>query len=119
MTYLTSLDAGTCFSYLVQEHTCNPLLLRLQKTCRSVSVRSIDAFHSVSALAFLLKHKGWAAVQVSRLFSALLQLVNNGNIVLLRGETPAEPFDLQLASLHRPHDQFDDYRAPSFLQNKV
>jgi hypothetical protein len=74
--------------------------------------------------------------QVSRLFSALLQLVNNGNVVLLRGSAaaddsvadggpgqpfggPRQRFELRLASLHRPHHQFDDYRAPSFLLSKV
>ncbi|BDA41730.1 Condensin-2 complex subunit H2 [Coccomyxa sp. Obi] len=56
--------------------------------------------------------------QVSRLFSALLQLANNGNVILLRGSDPSQPFSLRLASLDRPHQQFEDYRAPSFLQNK-
>jgi hypothetical protein len=59
------------------------------------------------------------AAQVSRVFSALLQLANNGNLVIMRGSSPSEPFDLQLASLDRPHNQFEDYRAPSFLQTKV
>lgn len=61
----------------------------------------------------------FGGVQVSRLFSALLQLANNGNVILLRGSDPSQPFSLQLASLDRPHQQFEDYRAPSFLQNKV
>ena len=60
----------------------------------------------------------WAA-QVSRLFSALLQLANNGNIVILRGSNPGQPFQLRLASLEKKHQHFQDYRAPSFLQPRV
>ena len=56
-------------------------------------------------------------VQVSRLFSALLQLANNGNIIIVRGSEPSQAFQLRLASLERKH--FQDYRAPSFLQTKV
>ena len=59
------------------------------------------------------------AAQVSRLFSALLQLANNGNIVILRGSCPGQPFQLRLASLEKKHQHFQDYRAPSFLQAKV
>lgn len=58
-------------------------------------------------------------MQVSRLFSALLQLANNGNVVILRGSDPSQAFQLRLASLENKHKHFQDYRAPSFLQNKV
>ena len=58
-------------------------------------------------------------VQVSRLFSALLQLANNGNIIIVRGSEPSQAFQLRLASLERKHQHFQDYRAPSFLQTKV
>ena len=58
--------------------------------------------------------------QVSRLFSALLQLANVGNLVIMRADgSPAQPFALQLRSLHPAHAHFADYRAPSFLQAKV
>ena len=57
--------------------------------------------------------------QVSRLFSALLQLANNGNIIIVRGSAPSQAFQLRLASLERKHQHFQDYRAPSFLQTKV
>lgn len=59
------------------------------------------------------------AAQVSRLFSALLQLANNGNIVILRGSNPGQPFQLRLASLEKKHQHFQEYRAPSFLQPRV
>ncbi len=59
------------------------------------------------------------AAQVSRLFSALLQLANNGNIVILRGSNPGESFQLRLTSLEKKHQHFQDYRAPSFLKPKV
>lgn len=59
------------------------------------------------------------AAQVSRLFSALLQLANNGNIVILRGSGPGQPFQLRLASLEKKHQHFQDYRAPSLLRAKV
>ena len=58
-------------------------------------------------------------MQVSRLFSALLQLANNGNLIILRGSSPGQPFQLRLASLEKKHQHFEDYRAPSFLQAKV
>lgn len=58
-------------------------------------------------------------LQVSRFFSAMLQLANNGNIVILRGSDPGQAFQLRLASLEKWHQQFQDYRAPSFLQPKV
>lgn len=58
--------------------------------------------------------------QVSRLFSALLQLANAGNLVIVRTDnSPAQPFALQLRSLDPAHAHFSDYRAPSFLQAKV
>ncbi|CAL5219116.1 g890 [Coccomyxa viridis] len=63
--------------------------------------------------AVVKKQHKW---QVSRLFSALLQLANNGNIVILRGSNPGQPFQLRLASLEKKHQHFQDYRAPSFLQ---
>ena len=60
-----------------------------------------------------------AMLQVSRFFSAMLQLANNGNIVILRGSDPGQAFQLRLASLEKWHQQFQNYRAPSFLQPKV
>ena len=60
-----------------------------------------------------------ALLQVSRFFSAMLQLANNGNIVILRGSDPGQAFQLRLASLEKWHQHFHDYRAPSFLQPKV
>ena len=60
-----------------------------------------------------------ALLQVSRFFSAMLQLANNGNIVILRGSDPGQAFQLRLASLEKWHQQFQNYRAPSFLQPKV
>ena len=56
---------------------------------------------------------------MSRWFSAMLQLANNGNLVILRGSDPGQAFHLRLASLEKWHQQFQDYRAPSFLQPKV
>lgn len=61
-------------------------------------------------------------VQVSRMFSALLQLVNNGNVVILRegsARGPSQPSSLRLQTLDCPHEHFADYRAPSFLTTKV
>ena len=60
-----------------------------------------------------------AVLQVSRFFSAMLQLANNGNIVILKGSDPCQAFQLRLASLEKWHQQFQNYRAPSFLQPKV
>ncbi len=57
---------------------------------------------------------GSACAQVSRLFSALLQLANNGNVALLRGAAPADPFRLRLLRLARP--SLAGFRAPSCLQ---
>ncbi len=63
------------------------------------------------------KEHAW---QVSRAFSALLQLANAGNVVILRAAgSPSAPFKLQLQSLDAAHAQLADYRAPSFLQPKV
>ena len=56
-------------------------------------------------------------LQVSRLFSALLQLANNGNVALLRGARPGEPFRLRLLRLARP--SLGGFRAPSCLQTQV
>ena len=67
--------------------------------------------------ALAQKEHAW---QVSRTFSALLQLANAGNVAILRArDSPAEPFALRLQSLDAAHEQFADYRAPSFLQTKV
>ena len=59
---------------------------------------------------------------MSRVFSALLQLANSGNVVILReggARSPSQPFCLRLQSLDRPHQHFADYRAPSFLTVQV
>lgn len=58
--------------------------------------------------------QGLHVAQVSRLFSALLQLANNGNVALLRGAAPADPFRLRLLRLARPG--LAGFRAPSCLQ---
>ena len=52
---------------------------------------------------------------VSRMFSAMLQLINNGNVQICHGGSPEDPIQLQLCSLHRPHQQFLEYQAPSVL----
>jgi len=54
------------------------------------------------------------AFQVSRLFSALLQLANDGNVALLRGAAPGDPFALRL--LRRAQPSLAGFRAPSCLQ---
>lgn len=53
--------------------------------------------------------------EVSRMFSAMLQLINNGNVQIHHGSSPDDPIQLQLCSLHRPHQQFLEYQAPSVL----
>jgi hypothetical protein len=57
---------------------------------------------------------GAHAAQVSRLFSALLQLANDGNVALLRGAAPGDPFALLL--LRRAQPSLAGFRAPSCLQ---
>ena len=51
--------------------------------------------------------------EVSRMFSAMLQLINSGNVQIHHGSSPDDPIQLQLRSLHRPHQQFLEYQAPS------
>jgi len=48
----------------------------------------------------------------------MLQLANNGNLIIVRG-SDTRTFQLRLASLEKKHAHFEDYRAPSFLQTKV
>lgn len=54
---------------------------------------------------------------MSRLFSALLQLANHGNVALLGGACPGDPFRLRLLRLTRP--SLGAFRAPSCLQTQV
>ncbi|KAK9810243.1 hypothetical protein WJX72_007164 [[Myrmecia] bisecta] len=58
------------------------------------------------------------AHEISRMFSAMLQLINNGNVVIHRGTEPDDPFSITLKTLDLPHHQFMDYRAPSFMHSK-
>ncbi len=51
---------------------------------------------------------------MSRLFSALLQLANDGNVALLRGAAPGDPLALRL--LRRAQPSLAGFRAPSCLQ---
>ena len=69
----------------------------------------------VDAVSFdaLMTTRGKA--EVSRMFSAMLQLINNGNVLIHHGSSPEDPIQLQLCSLHRPHQQFLKYQAPSVL----
>lgn len=57
--------------------------------------------------------------EVSRMFSAMLQLINNGNIQILPGQATDDPFQVKLQNLERPHQQFSQYRAPSVQPGKV
>ena len=57
--------------------------------------------------------------EVSRLFSAMLQLINNGNIHILPGHASDDPFQIKLQNVDRPHQQFSEYRAPSVQPEKV
>ena len=56
-----------------------------------------------------------------RLFASMLQLVNNGNVALLRPGLEAAqdaPPQLQLMKLDRHHEQMFSFKAPS-LHDKV
>ena len=59
--------------------------------------------------------------EVSRLFSAMLQLINNGNIQILPGQSQ-QPFQLKLLSTNLLHRKFLDGPAvtnmPSQVRNK-
>ena len=63
------------------------------------------------------RHACAHGAQVSRLFSALLQLANHGNVALLGGARPGDPFRLRLLRLARP--SLGAFRAPSCLQTQV
>ncbi|CAK0746455.1 hypothetical protein CVIRNUC_001693 [Coccomyxa viridis] len=88
--------------------------ISLDDTARAEEVE-IEKGPPVAFGAVVKQQHKW---QVSRFFSAMLQLANNGNIVILRGSDPGQAFQLRLASLEKWHQQFQDYRAPSFLQPK-
>eukprot|EP00250_Pteridium_aquilinum_P019985 c24653_g1_i1 orf=416-2566(-) len=63
---------------------------------------------------------------VARTFAALLQLVNNGNVALEKGNeaslpecfTAENPFSVKLLSCRRQHIEMLHYRAPSSRQRK-
>ena len=44
---------------------------------------------------------------VSRTFSAMLLLINNGNVLIERGARPEEPFSLKLAKLEKHENVFN------------
>lgn len=51
--------------------------------------------------------------EVSRSFAAMLQLINNRNINIIKHGTPDEPFDLQLLSADMYHKQMGARLDPS------
>ena len=57
--------------------------------------------------------------EVARSFSALLQLVNNGNVQLEQGLTPTSPFSLHLASLELQQDRMAQRGASELILSKV
>ena len=69
----------------------------------------------VEAVSFDALMTTRSKAEVSRMFSAMLQLINNGNVQIHHGSSPNDPIQLQLCSLHRPHQQFLEYQAPSVL----
>ncbi len=56
--------------------------------------------------------------EVSRLFSAMLQLINNGNIQILPGQ-PQQPFQLRLLKTELLHRQFLEGPAITAHASKV
>ncbi|KAF3780445.1 Condensin-2 complex subunit H2 [Nymphaea thermarum] len=64
---------------------------------------------------------GQPKYEIARTFSALLQLVNNGNVALDKGKssngplcfTAENPFYVSLLSNNRKHEEMLNYRAPS------
>ncbi|CAN6468653.1 unnamed protein product [Victoria cruziana] len=64
---------------------------------------------------------GLPKYEIARTFSALLQLVNNGNVALDKGKsnnapvcfTAVNPFYVKLLSNNRKHEEMLNYRAPS------
>ncbi|KAI5061341.1 hypothetical protein GOP47_0023846 [Adiantum capillus-veneris] len=64
--------------------------------------------------------------EVARTFAALLQLVNNGNVALMKGSesnlpecfTAEHPFAVKLLSCRKPHEEMLHYRAPSSRRKK-
>ncbi|XP_031485237.1 condensin-2 complex subunit H2 [Nymphaea colorata] len=67
---------------------------------------------------------GQPKYEIARTFSALLQLVNNGNVALDKGKssngplcfTAANPFYVSLLSNNRKHEEMLNYRAPSVVR---
>ena len=56
--------------------------------------------------------------EVSRLFSAMLQLINNGNIQILPGQSQ-QPFQLKLLSTNLLHRKFLDGPAVTDMPSQV
>ncbi|KAK9844608.1 hypothetical protein WJX74_004538 [Apatococcus lobatus] len=56
--------------------------------------------------------------EVARSFSALLQLVNNGNVQLNQGLTTTSPFSLQLRSLELQQDRMAQHGASELMLSK-
>ncbi|GAQ85717.1 hypothetical protein KFL_002500150 [Klebsormidium nitens] len=68
--------------------------------------------------------KGQPKHEISRLFAAMLQLINNGNLSVpdegaFAVFDSAHPFRLKVLSLHKPHEDMLNYRAPSMLPGEA
>ena len=83
----------------------------------SACLASCALLMGAGAAVFSSRHACAHGAQVSRLFSALLQLANHGNVALLGGARPGEPLRLRLLRLARP--SLGAFRAPSCLQTQV
>ena len=112
----TPLYARNSHGVVARKPACmlEPTAYHLQEVVYN-SLMRWHAFLQVDAVSFYALMTTRSKAEVSRMFSAMLQLINNGNMQIHHGSSPDDPIKLQLCSLHQPHQHFLEYQAPSVL----
>ena len=96
-----------------------PHLLKSGMRVQSREGQALEEAQPCGLIGFGAVVEGQEGHEVARSFSALLQLVNNGNVQLNQGLTTTSPFSLQLRSLELQQDRMAQRGASELILSKV